>query len=250
MRAVVVDDERLSREKVRQLLQSHSDVEVLAYCSNAKAALAIIIAQEPDLIFLDIQMPEMTGLEMLDELYKHAEINLPQIIFITAYDEHAIAAFDMNAVDYLLKPMKADRFDLALARCKERVENEEFTDPKRQELFNKYKESLKSKFVSATHLGKVYPLQVDEIIWAKSEGNYVRIFTKERFYMKRATLSELESTLNSRDILRIHKSHLVNINAITHFESSSHSDLMITLESGEQIKCSRNFSDQLKKILG
>jgi two-component system, LytTR family, response regulator len=231
-RVVIADDEAPARRIVRSYLGGRADVEVVAEAENGLEVVDAVRTLEPDLVVLDIQMPGMTGFEAIEAIGVEA---MPAVVFATAYDEFALRAFDVHAVDYLLKPFSRERFDRAVERALAR---------KPREI---------APLISAAPLERVvvrdrdrlFFVAADEILHLSAEGNYVRIHTADKSHLIRGTLADLESRLDSKRFARIHRSGIVNIAAIKEIRAHLHGDYVVTLRNGEVVRLSRRYQGRL-----
>lgn len=250
IRALVIDDEPLARDMIREMLASDSEVEIIAECANGKEAVEAIKSLTPDLIFLDIQMPELGGFEVLESLdEKHS----PYVIFATAYDQYAVRAFEVHAFDYLLKPFDQERFDAAWQRAKAQIKVDRTGERDRHILA--LLEELKAgpryleRLVVKTG-GRVFFLDVDDIHCIEAEGNYVRVHDEAKHYLLRETISGLEEQLDPKRFLRIHRSAIVKIDKIKEMQPWFHGEYRIILENGKQLTLSRNYRSNLQDAVG
>jgi len=226
MRALLIDDERLARLELRRLLTSHPEVEIAGEARTGEEALALIAETDPDLLFLDIQMPGMTGLELLEKLE-----DVPQVIFTTAYDEYAIRAFEVNALDYLLKPIVPARLAAALARVRPRAE----------------RSRLEQVFVRDGE--RCWIVRLPEIFLLESEGNYTRVcFGAERPLIRRS-LNALEEQLDPGMFFRAGRREIINLRWIEKVDMAVSGGLVVTLRGGRTVEMSRRQSTRLKEIL-
>jgi two-component system LytT family response regulator len=231
-RVVIADDEAPARRIVRSYLGGRADVEVVAEAENGLEVVDAVRTLEPDLVVLDIQMPGMTGFEAIEAIGVEA---MPAVVFATAYDEFALRAFDVHAVDYLLKPFSRERFDRAVERALAR---------KPREI---------APLISAAPLERVvvrdrdrlFFVAADEILHLRAEGNYVRIHTADKSHLIRGTLADLELRLDPRRFARIHRSGIVNIAAIKEIRAHLHGDYVVTLRNGETVRLSRRYQGRL-----
>lgn len=249
IKALIVDDEVIARERVRRFLSDESDVEVLGECRNGREALAAIKKLEPDLVFLDIQMPQMSGFEVLASI---ASKDLPAIVFVTAYDQYALQAFEVHALDYLLKPFNRERFRQSLDHVRKQFERgqQRGVDDRLISLLEdmkagpKYAERL---VIKAT--GRVYFLKTDDIDWIEACGNYVNLHTGSEAHLLRETLNHLENRLDPEKFLRIHRSRLVNIDYIKELSPLFNGDYTVTLHDGTELTLSRTYRDRLQDLI-
>lgn len=250
IRALVVDDEPLARDMIREMLETDSEVEIVAECVNGREAVAAIKSLKPDLVFLDIQMPELGGFEVLESLDPAAT---PYVIFVTAYDQYAVRAFEVHAFDYLLKPFDRERFEAAWQRVKAQIELDHTGERDRHIL--ELLEELKS---GPRHLerlvikngGRVFFLNVQDIYCIESEGNYVRVFDNQKGYLLRETISSLEEQLDPRQFRRIHRSAIVKIDRIKEMQPWFHGEYRIIMENGKQLTLSRNYRSNFQRAVG
>jgi len=242
LRAVVVDDEELARAVVREHLAAHPDVDVVAECANGLAAVKAIAGEggaRPDLVFLDVQMPKLDGFEVL-ELIEPG----PAVIFVTAYDQYALRAFEVNAVDYLLKPFTRERFDAALARARERVAAQRGKvalpriEPPR---------ALTRLAVKDGSRVTIVPLK--DVDYVKAEDDYVAIRSGGRDHLKQQTISSLEEQLDPCRFVRIHRSYLVNLDRLARLEAGPGGTPLAVLHDGTRLPVSRAGAARLKQVL-
>lgn len=246
--ALIVDDESLSREKIRNLLAPDPEIEVIGECSNGVQAVQEIHHKQPDLIFLDIQMPELDGFGVVE----HMEKSQPShIIFITAYDDYAIRAFEVNAIDYVLKPFDKARFSEAVARAKRMIQTEKLDELNTH--LHDLLEALKSRTSYLKRLviktsGRIYFIKTEQIDWIESAGNYVVIHCGAEKHLYRETLKCLSTQLDPETFIRIHRSKIVNMERIQEIQPWSHGDHLLILEDGTELVMSRNYKDGLEKV--
>jgi two-component system, LytTR family, response regulator len=250
IRALIVDDEPLARKRLRELLKGDSEIVIVGECANGDEALSAARELAPDLIFLDVQMPGMDGLAVSEAL---SERGSPLFIFVTAYEQYAVQAFDAQAVDYLLKPFDRARFTRALRRAKERLREKDRDDVNRRILGLLSEIKDKPQYLDRLVIknnDRVFVLKTDEIDWIEAEGNYIRIHFGKQSSLMRETLTRLAAQLDPRKFPRIHRSRLVNIDRIQELQPWSHRDWRIVLRSGAELRLSRNFRDRLHQLLG
>ena len=249
IRTLIVDDEPLARRMVSRLLKNDPQVEVLGECGDGESAVSRILHDNPDLVFLDVQMPEMDGFEVVRQV---GAGKMPTTIFVTAYDQYALRAFDANAADYLLKPVGPERFARALARARERIAQSPNRDAAvrlarlldQMTVRNEYAERL-----PVTENGRILFVKAREIDWVEAHGNYARLHAGARQFEIRETLSSLEGKLNPHDFLRIHRSTLVNVHRIKEVHPWFHGYHVVLLENGQELRLSR-YQKQVAKRLG
>ena len=232
IRAAIIDDEPLARDGIRLRLTSEPDIEIIGEAADGPAALRLIRTTHPDLLFLDVQMPGMSGLEVLSEI---AEEMVPVVIFVTAYDQYAIHAFEVNAVDYLLKPFTKERFDEALRRA--RREHTSRDAPSRLAgLLKRIAVRTQDRYVL---------LKVTDIDWIEAAANYVEIHARGKSFLLRSTIGQLETRLDPERFARIHRSILVNAERVAEIRSDGHGDYDVTLTNGKVLRMTRGFSERL-----
>ena len=244
IRAIIVDDEELARASLKLSLQKFQQISVINECSNGFEAVKSIKEFKPDVVFLDIQMPKLNGFDVVELLADEA----PQIIFVTAFDEYAIKAFDANALDYLLKPVNPDRLKIAIKRLEEKISIEAKPDFKNavNEIVQK---NLPLQRILIKENTKVHVIPVNEIIYIEAQDDYVLIQTLDKSYLKNERLANLEAELDSQVFIRIHRSFLVNIDYINRIESYSKDSKLVKLKTGFEIPVSRSGYGKLKQIL-
>lgn len=250
IRTLIVDDEPLARKRLRELLKDDAEIELIGECADGGETLAAIRELSPDLIFLDVQMPELDGLAVSESIKGERQ---PLIIFVTAHDQYAARAFDVRAVDYLLKPFDRARFTQALQRAKEQLREKQDRQVNRQmlELLVELKAppAYLDRLVIKTN-ERVFVLKTDEIDWIEAEGNYVRVHFGKQSSLIRETLSYLASQLDPRKFPRIHRSRMVNLDRIQELQAWSHRDYRIILRNGTQLTLSRSYRERLDQLLG
>ena len=244
IRAIIVDDEELARASLKLSLQKFQQISVINECSNGFEAVKAIKEFKPDVVFLDIQMPKLNGFDVVELLADEA----PQIIFVTAFDEYAIKAFDANALDYLLKPVNPDRLKIAIKRLEEKISIKAKPDFKNavKEVVQK---NLPLQRILIKENTKVHVIPVNEIIYFEAQDDYVLIQTLDKSYLKNGRLANLEAELDPQVFIRIHRSFLVNIDYINRIESYSKDSKLVKLKTGFEIPVSRSGYGKLKQIL-
>ncbi len=250
IRALIVDDEPLAREKIRTLVAADGEIEVVDECGDGRAAAAAILEHDPDLVFLDVQMPEMDGFAALEAVGGE---RTPVVVFVTAYDEYALKAFEVRALDYLLKPFDRTRFEAALARAKERVEADrggglaERIDGLLGELRGEHGRWLEHLVVKSR--GRIFFVSVDEVERIEAAGNYVELHIGDDEHLVRGTLKGLEQKLDPARFIRVHRSHIVNIRRIREIHPWFNGDYRIVLQSGAEITSGGSYRDALRDLL-
>ena len=241
-RAVIVDDEELARRVLRELLRAHNEVEVVAECPNGFEAVKAVAELKPDLLFLDVQMPKLDGFEVLELIAEG-----PAVIFVTAYDQYALRAFEAHAVDYLLKPFGADRLKVALERVKERLGGKlpppaELAAAARPPA--RYLERIVVKDGSRVHI-----IPVAKLDYAEAQDDYVALAVEGKKHLKQQTLSNLEKALDPERFLRIHRSYIVNLDRLGKVEPYGKDTHVVVLTTGAQLPVSRSGYARLREIL-
>lgn len=244
--SLIVDDEVLARQGLRQLLARDRDVTSVYEARNGREAVAAIRRHRPSLVFLDVQMPELDAFGVIEEVGVDA---MPPVVFVTAHDEHAIRAFEISAIDYLLKPVTAARFDQALARAKRQVA----APAAGQEQIVSLLETIASphryiKRLAVRTPGKTYFVNVDEVQWIGAAENYVELHAGDATHLLHVKMNTLEQSLDPAMFLRIHRSLIVNIGSIKAMHSATHGEYMLVLRSGVRLQSSRTYSAKLKAI--
>lgn len=244
--AIIVDDEQYARSVIGHLLKEVDDVQVIAECSNGFEAIAQIKQQRPHLVFLDVQMPEIDGFEVIKQTQ---QVWQPFYIFATAYDQYALKAFEVNAIDYLLKPFSDARFYQALDKAKLQVQNQQL-----QQLASLMQQvspttSQYLERISIKSAGRVYFLQTNEIHWIEAADQYVEIHTANKKHLLRETMSNLEKSLDTMVFFRTHRSFIVNIQQIKAIEAFKN-DYLVILQNDSSIKLTRNRKEALQQLIG
>jgi len=250
IRTLIADDESLARERVRDMLASDPQIEIIAECLNGQEAIEAIQQYSPDLVFLDVEMPGIDGFAVLEALPPN---QIPTIIFVTAYDQYAVRAFEVYALDYLLKPFDQERFDKAMCRAKEHIAGRR-SEVLGQRILNAIEE-IKTRPVHLERLvikmnGHVFFIKAEEIDWLEAEGNYVRLHAGKESYLLRDTITALESQLDPRKFIRVHRSAIVNVDRITELQPWFHGEYRIILREGVELTLSRTYREKLHELLG
>jgi two-component system, LytTR family, response regulator len=249
IRALIADDELLARQSIRRFLKHHPDIDVVDECGDGQSAAAAILTHRPDLVFLDVQMPELDGFAVVNRVGVE---QMPATIFVTAYDQYALAAFDANALDYLLKPFGKARFDRALARARERLTERPSHELMQRLLRTMEKASSEKKCVDRLPVaenGRIVFVKTREVQWIESAGNYARLHVGSRSHEIRETLSNLERKLDAKEFLRIHRSTIVNLRYVKEVHPWFHGYHRVLLESGQELRMSR-YQQQVAERLG
>jgi two-component system LytT family response regulator len=241
--AVVVDDEELARAVIRELLRAHPEIEVLGECANGFEAVKMVSERKPDLLFLDIQMPKLDGFEVLELIGSDVAV-----IFATAYDQHALRAFDVHAVDYLLKPVAPDRFEAALERAKQRLGAP--SSPPGFELAaaarepGHYAERIVVKDGTRVHI-----IPVAKLDYVEAQDDYVALASQGKKHLKQQTISGVEATLDPKNFLRIHRSYIVNLERVSKVEPYGKDSHVAILNDGARLPVSRSGYGRLRAVL-
>ena len=238
-KVVIIDDEPLARSIVKEMLSAHNEFKILEECSNGFEGVKAIEKHDPDLIFLDVQMPKINGFEMLELLE-----NKPSVIFTTAFDEYALKAFEVSALDYLLKPFDKSRFDQAIDKYKS--QNKE-TNLSIQEL-PQLSDSLNRVVIKDGNDIKIIP--IDDINYLEAYDDYVKIHTNEKVYLKHSTMSFYEKSLDPKTFTRIHRSYIINVKKLTRIEPFEKNSYRAILTDGSSLSISRSSYPKIKKALG
>lgn len=250
-RVLIVDDEAHARTRLRHSLKDEPDFEISGECANGREALETIRREKPDLVFLDIQMPRLTGFDVCAQLSDDG-VPLPFIIFCTAYDQYALKAFEVHAIDYLLKPLDRQRFKQALdhARARLRRARPAPADQRLAELLNDLRAGAKQNDrLVFKQDGRVIFVRANGIDWLEADGNYVRIHCGSESHYVRETLASLEAQLPVEKFMRVSRSALVNLDRIKEFQPMFYGDYAVILHTGAKLTLSRNYRDRLEKLL-
>jgi two-component system LytT family response regulator len=250
IRTLVVDDEPMARERVLSLLQQEDDVEVVGECADGTQALAAIQHQAPDLVFLDVQMPGVDGFGVIEAI--GAE-KMPSVIFVTAYDEYALRAFEVHALDYLLKPFSRDRFREMLKHARASLERRRAGDLGRRllALVNDIKPApTRVDRLVVKSGGRVFFLRTDDLDWIEAAGNYVRLHLGEESHLFRETMTRMETRLDPRRFVRIHRSRIVNTERIKELQPWFNGEYVVILRNGTRLPLSRGYREKLQEHLG
>jgi two-component system, LytTR family, response regulator len=247
---LIVDDEPLAREGLRMLLSEDPDVTAIHQAKDGREAIIAIRKARPDLVFLDVQMPEMDGLAVVREIGVE---RMPAVVFVTAHDQYAIRAFEINAIDYLLKPVTRERFAQALARAKARLQSQPGEDASRQIL--SLLETIAAPHRSVKRLavrsaGKTVFVDVGDVDWIEGAENYVKLHVGRAAHLVHVAMSTLEKSLDPDTFLRIHRSIIVNVGHIQELEPALHGEYLVTLQNGVRLRSGRTYHEKLKALTG
>jgi len=258
IRALIVDDEPLARRTIRELLAEHSDIQVIGECSNGPDAVTFIEDNLPDLLFLDVQMPGLDGFETLARLEPDC---IPAIVFVTAYDQYALKAFEVHALDYLLKPFNDQRFREAVQQAKAQIDLKEISQVS-QSLLNligeRYqlrseqqlldRKSSLSRFMIKTR-GRVIFVEAAHVDWISADDYFIKLHAGEKTHLLRMSMNELEETLDPKTFLRIHRSTIVNFDRVKELRQTASGEYVVVLKTGTELKISRGRRARLQQIL-
>ena len=246
IKVLIVDDELLGRERIRLLLSKHADIKIVGECVHGREAVEAIQNLKPDLVFLDVQMPETDGFEVIEIIGTE---NMPAVIFVTAYNEYAIRAFEINAVDYLLKPFNKKRFEKAVDRAKREIKRQESPTEIRENLRELLKEvknepSYLKRIPVKSVRGTTFVL-TEEIDWISAAGHYLELHIGNETHLIREKLSVIETQLDPQIFMRIHRSTIVNVDRIESLHPIFNGDQLVILKNGRELNLSRNYYDKL-----
>jgi two-component system LytT family response regulator len=255
IRALIVDDEPIARRGIRANLKAERDVEIVGECANGREAVAAIEREKPDLIFLDIQMPVLDGFGVVEAV--GAE-NLPAVVFVTAFDEHAIRAFEINALDYLLKPVDPERFQKTLNRVRTQIKNSQTGELSRkisallentENSFSRPERAAYLERIAVKGMGRITFLTADEISWISSDGNYVKIHAAGKTHLLRETMDAMERRLDPQKFLRVRRSAIVRIEKIKELQPLFNGEFVVILNDGARLTSSRRYRQNLDALL-
>ena len=242
MNAVIVDDEPLARKTIRLLARRDAEVVIVAECRNGEEALDAVREHRPDILFLDIQMPRLDGFDVLELLGEDAP---PAIVFVTAYDHYAIRAFEVHAVDYLLKPFTDERFDKALARAKDLVRQRGGAMREKLARLTASHRAFTQRFMVRT-AGRIVFLKAEEVDWIEAADYYARLHAGANSYLIRESMNDLEAGLDPAAFVRIHRSTIVNLDRVREMRPLFRGELVVVLHDGTQLRMSRSRRDELE----
>ena len=249
-RVLLADDEPLARERLRMLLDGESWVEIVAECQNGPETIEAIQGLQPDLVFLDVQMPGASGFEVVEAV---GPSRMPAVVFVTAYDRYALRAFDVRALDYLLKPFDRERFQEALARARRQLQRDHQGELERRllELVHDLKEphARVDRFVIKS-AGRVYFVRATDIDWIEAAGNYVKLHVGAEAHLLRETMTAIESQLDPDVFFRIHRCHIVNIERVQELQPWFNGEYVVCLRTGARLTLSRGYREKLQHRLG
>lgn len=250
IRAIVVDDEPAARSRVVRLLGNDPGVRIVAECRNGNEALNVIQQEPVDLVYLDIQMPQLSG---FDVIQRFPPDRSPYVVFVTAHDRYATKAYDVNAVDYLLKPYDDERFYTSLARAKDFIEmreNRSLTS-RLMDLVQDHMNTRReyTQVIVIKEKGREYRVPVKEVIWIRAEGNYLILQTKAKHYLLRMTMNMVETDLDPAVFVRVHRSYMVNMAHVRNTRYSGNNEFLFTMSNGQHVLSGRSYKEQIAKLL-
>jgi two-component system LytT family response regulator len=246
VRAIIVDDEPLARAAVRNMLRRHQEIEIVRECEGGAEAIGVIEELSPDLVFLDVQMPEVDGFMVMEALAKD---KVPRVVFVTAYDQYALRAFEVHALDYVLKPFNRERFEGALAHAIKNIAQgeEEKIWTERLGAFLRQSRGRFLERLIVRSQGRVLFLPVRAIDWIEAEGNYVNVHCGGKTYLLREAIASLEAGLDPRKFRRIHRSTIINMDSVRELRPRFHGDYDVILVDGTELKLSHRYRANLEK---
>jgi two-component system LytT family response regulator len=248
LRTLIADDEPLARERMRSLLGPEDDIEVVAEAGDGLATVEAILTHDPDLVFLDISMPKLDGFGVIATV--GAE-RMPAVVFVTAYDKHALKAFEVQALDYLLKPFDSDRFQATLRRARRQIEGGQADLERRLlDLVRSLNRPTRPERIVVKSSGRLFFLRADEIDWVEAAGNYVKLHVGAEAHLMRETMTAIEQRLSPETFFRIHRSHIVNLERIKELQPWFNGEYVVMLQNGTQLTLSRGYRDKLQERLG
>lgn len=245
IRTVLADDEALARQRLRQLLKEIDDIDIVGECATALETIQLVNLTTPELLFLDISMPDMDAFDIFDVLTSDTT-KLPQVIFVTANDKYAVRAFDINAIDYLLKPFTSERLHAAIQRARERLASRD--EAPRGYPGEPEQERYTTRMVFKSR-GRILFLAVEEIRWIEADENYVKLRVGEESHLLRKSIGALEKRLDPAMFVRVHRSSIVNLHHVKEVRSEADGDATVILMSGEQVPMSRSYRSRIQKLI-
>lgn len=256
IRALLVDDEPLARRGLKLRLQAHEQIEIVKECSNGRDALAAVAELQPDLVFLDIQMPGLTGFDVVAALQPE---QMPAIVFVTAFDQYALEAFDVHALDYVLKPVDEERLATTIERVQRHFDSREVEQEKERLLAfiedmrgDKEQPAPQQQYpdkIAVKDKGEITLVEANNIDWVDAAGDYMCIHERGQTHIMRATMKQLESQLDPERFPRVHRSTIVNIESVEKIVSHSNSEYFLLLKCGERLKMSRSYKAKISRFL-
>ncbi len=251
IRTLVVDDEPMARERILGLLAQEADVEVVGQCSDGRQAISAIQQLSPELVFLDVQMPAIDGFGVIRQV--GAE-RMPMVVFVTAYDEYALQAFEVHALDYLLKPFGRDRLQQCLDHARHQRDRHRAGELGKSLLalvqdFKPDQQKKQDRLVVKSG-GRVFFVRTEDIDWIEAAGNYVRLHMKDQSHLFRETMNQMEARLDPQRFFRIHRSRIVNTERIKELQPWFNGEYVVVLHNGAQLRLSRSYREKLEERLG
>lgn len=258
VRTLIIDDEALARRRIRHLLEQRNDIDIIDECRSGEEAIRAIDQQQPDLVFLDIQMKDMTGFEVLESLQRE---ELPLVIFVTAYDQYAIKAFDIFAFDYLLKPFKEERFALSVDKAVESLSKQKPAELANTtqirsllDYLNEQRSTAAAPAFSNTipikGSGKISFVEMKDICHIEASGYYIEIYTTDKKFLLRESLANMSDKLDGQTFIRIHRSTIINLHFLEEIQHNGTSEVEVVLKTGKTFRVSKSYRDELFERLG
>lgn len=236
---LIVDDERIARQRLRRLLETQSDIAVAGECASGAEAAAFLDQRPVDLVFLDIQVPEMAGFAFLES---QSANKMPMVVFVTAHDVHAVRAFEVSALDYLLKPFDQDRLERCLNRVRSHHELQRTSGGANSSKARPNRLAVRSS-------GKVFFVKMEDIDWVEAADNYVVLHLGHETHILRETMNSIQARLNPRKFIRVHRSRIVNVERIKELQPWFHGEYLIVLNDGTQLTLSRGYRERLMEFM-
>lgn len=254
IRTIIVDDEPSARTRIQRLLTNDPEIEVITECRNGTEAVDAVMKHRPDLLFLDVQMPHVNGFQVMEQLHQqNGRERVPFVVFVTAHDRYALKAFDVNAVDYLLKPYDDDRFYSSLEKAKRFIEMRH-SSKLTGKLMDLMREHLQANSeyienITIKEKGREHKIETANIIYMRAEGNYLCLQLKDRHFLYRITMNAMETELDPARFLRIHRSYIVNVAHVRNARYSGNNEFIFTMANNERIVSGRSYKEQIAKAL-
>ena len=248
IKVIIVDDEEYARNRLTYMLSEVTNIKIVGVCKNGLEAIQEIEKKEPDLLFLDVEMPEIDGFDVLSNLETS---KTPVVIFITAFSEYAVKAFEVNALDYIHKPFDKERLFKAIEKASKTIEEDDEENIRKnlEKLLNNRDNSSKKidRFVLKSG-GNIYIVKATEVLWIEASGNYINIVTEKKKHLLRGTMGGIKAKLDSDVFYQIHRSTIVNLDFVNRIEEWMYGDYKVIMDNGEELKMSRNFKDILNSF--
>ena len=250
---LIIDDEFLARERLKKLLEPFPEIVLVGECKNGEDAFEMIHLKNPDLIFLDIQMPGISGIDLIGKLNQH-RVKVPMTVFTTAHNAFAIQAFERNAIDYLLKPFEPERFQHTIGRVKSQMELKQSHELSQQmqrllQSFTTVKNEFRQSF-EIREKGIETKIRVEEVLYLTSESNYLKLVTFQKNWMVRGTLQQISEELNPRDFLRIHRSTIIHLRYLEGYRYLNNHEFLFKMKNGDELTSGRSFYHSIQKQFG